>query len=140
MWSLPVTTSRACVGAVRPLETVTQWSRAVRNSFRLPCSDSEDSDDDVLSVGAVLPLTTAVPLGGARMMDDCQLHADSKDDVLSVGAWAPMNQPGMCCARLDDFDWVVPPYEPDMVLPGRDMDVGIMDVGQKSVFCRMCFC
>ena len=63
-------------------------------------------------------------------MDDCQLHADSKDDVLSVGAWAPMNRPGMRCAQLDDFDWVVPPYEPDMVLPGRDMDVGITDVGR----------
>ena len=48
-----------------------------------------------------------------EMMDDCQLHADSKDDVLSVGAGPPMNQPGMCCARLDDFDWVVHPYEPD---------------------------
>ena len=36
----------------------------------------------------------------------------------------------MCCAWLDDFDWVVPPYEPDMVLPGREMDVGITDVGR----------
>ena len=78
-------------------------------------------------MGDVRPLTTAVPLGGARMMDDCQLHADSKDNVLSVGAWAPMDRPGMCCAWLDDFDGVVPPYEPDMVLPGRDMDVGITD-------------
>ena len=64
------------------------------------------------------------------MMDDCQLHADPKDDVLSVGVGPPMNQPGMCCARLDDFDWVVSPYEPDMVLPGRDRDVGITDVGR----------
>ena len=117
------------VGAIRPLEAVTQRSRVVQNSFRLPCSDSEDSDDDVLSVGAVRPLMTAAPLGGARMRDDCQLQADSEDDVLSVGAGPPMNRPGMCCARLDDFDWVVPPYEPDVVLPGRDMDVGITDVG-----------
>ena len=73
------------VGAVQPLETVNQRSRVVRNSFQLPCSDSDDSDDDVLSVGAVRPLMTAAPLGGARMMDDCRLHADSKDDVLSVG-------------------------------------------------------
>ena len=105
-------------------------SRVGLSGLWMPCSNSEDSDDDVLSVGAVRPLTTAVPLGGARMMDDCQLHADSKDDVQSVGAWAPMNQPGMCCAQLDDFDWAVPPCEPDMVLPGRDMDVGITDVGQ----------
>ena len=36
-------------------------------------------------MGAVRPPTTAAPLGGARMMDDCRLHADSMDDVLSVG-------------------------------------------------------
>ena len=87
------------VGAVRPLETVNQRSRVVGNSFRLPCSDSDDSDDEVLSVGAVRPLTTATPLVGARMMDDCRLHADSMDDVLSVGSWAPKNRHGMClCA------------------------------------------
>ena len=108
------------VGVLRPMETV---SGTVRNSFRLLCSDSEESYDDVLSVGAVRPLAIAAPLGGAGLMDDCQLHVDSRDDVLSVGAWAPMNGPGMCCARLDDFDGVVPPYEPDMLLPGRDMKV-----------------
>ena len=58
-----VVTSR--VGAVRPLESVIQRSRVIRNSFRLPCSDSEDSDNDVLSVGAVWPLASAAPLGGA---------------------------------------------------------------------------
>ena len=72
------------VGAVRSLETVNQRSRVVRNSFRLSCSDLDDSDDDVLSVGAARPLMTAAPLGGTRMMDDCRLHADSKDDVLLV--------------------------------------------------------
>ena len=116
------------VRAVRPIETVTEW--AVQNSFRLPCSDSEELDDDVLSVWAVRPLATAAPLGGAGLMDDCQLHVDSRDNVLSVGAWAPMNGPGRCCAQLDDFDGVVLPYEPDMLLPGRDMEVGVTDVGR----------
>ena len=116
------------VGAVWPLETINQRNRVVGNSFRLPCSDSDDSDDDVLSVGAVRPLTTAAPLGGTRMVDDCRLQADSLDYVLSVGAWAPENRHGTCCARLDDFDWVVPSYEPDMVLPGREMNVEIPDV------------
>ena len=111
------------VGAVRRLDTINQWNRVVGNSFRLPCSDSDDSDDDVLSVGAVRPLTTAAPLGGTIMVDDCRLLADSMDDVLSVGAWAPENRHGTRCARLDDFDWVVPPYEPDMVLPGREMKI-----------------
>ena len=119
------------VGAVRPMETVTQQNRAVRNDFRLPCSDSEESDDDVLSVGVVQPPATAAPLGGADMMVGCQLQADSQDEVLSMGACVPMNQPGICCERLDGFDWVVPPYGPDMVLPGWDMDVGVTDVGRN---------
>ena len=49
-----------------------------------------------------------------------------------MGAWAPMDGPGMCCAQLDDFDWVVPHYEPNMLLSGRagrDMEVEITDIG-----------
>ena len=35
----------------------------------------------------------------------------------------------MGCAQLDDFDWVVPPFVPNLVLPGRNEDLGAMDVG-----------
>ena len=115
---------------VSGLWSLTRRSRVLRNSFRLPCSNSEESDDDVLSVGAVRPLPNAAPLGGAGMVDIHQQHADVKNDVFLMGAWGPMNQPGTCCARLDDFEWVVPPYEPDMVLPGRDVDIGTTDVGR----------
>ena len=68
--------------------------------------------------------------GWGGMMDDCQQRADSKDDVFLLGARGLMNRPGMCCALLDDFDWVVPPYEPDLVLAGRNVDIGVMDVGR----------
>ena len=80
------------VGAVRPLETVDQRIMVVGDGVRLPCSDSDDSDDDVLSVGPVQPLSTAASLGGARMDDDCRLQADSPNDVLSVEAWAAENR------------------------------------------------
>ena len=30
-----------------------------------------------------------------------------------MGACVLMNQPGICCAWLDDFDWVFPPYDRD---------------------------
>ena len=36
----------------------------VGHGFRLPCSDSEESDDDVLSVGPARTLVTAALLGG----------------------------------------------------------------------------
>ena len=70
------------VEAVRPLEFIYQQNRVDGNSSRLPCSDSDDSDDDILLVGAVRPLTSAAPLGGTEMLDDCRLQADSLDDVL----------------------------------------------------------
>ena len=118
------------VGDVRPMETATLRSVAVRKNVRLSCSDSEESDDDVLSVGAVRPLVTVASLGWAGLIDDYQLHFDSNDDVLSVGAWAAMNRPAMCCARLDDFAWVVPDYNPDILLSGRDIGVGVTDLTQ----------
>ena len=105
----------------------------------MPCSDSEESDDDVLSVGAVRPLPNAAPLGGAGMIDVRQQRADVRDDVLLMRARGPMDRPGMCCAWLDDFDWVVPPYVPDVVLPGR---VGTLELWMsvvRSMGCRRCF-
>ena len=117
------------MGAVQPIETATLRSVAFRKDIRLSCSDSEELDDDVLLVGVVRPLATVAPLGGARLIDDCQPHVDS-NDVVSVGAWAPMNRPAMCCVRLDDFAWVVPDYDPDILLSGRDIGVGVMDLTQ----------
>ena len=74
------------VRVVRPLETVDERIMAVGDGFRLPCSYWDDSDNGVLSVGPVRPLSTAASLGGARMDDDCRLQADSLNDVLSVEA------------------------------------------------------
>ena len=82
------------VGAVRPLKTVAPLSGAVLDDVRQPCSDSEASDDDVLSVGALVP----------------------------------MNRPAVCCARLDDFDWVVPDCVPDIFWSGWDIEVGLTDL------------
>ena len=122
---MPCPTARdvviSLVGVVRPLETVAPLSGAVLNDFRQSCYDSEALDDDVLSVGAVRPLETVAPLGGAVRIDARQPYsysAASDNDVLSLGAWVPMNRTAVCCARLDDFDWVVPNYDPDIVLSG----------------------
>ena len=89
-----------------------------------------ESDADVLSIKTIRPLANAAPLGGAGMMDECQQRAAAKEDVLSMGARSPMDLPGMCCVRLDDFDWVVPHYDPDTLLFGWDMEVGVTDISQ----------
>ena len=121
------------VGAVRPLETVAPLRGTVLNDVRLSCFDSEASDDDELSVGAVRPLETVAPLSGAVLNDARQPCSDSEasdDDVLLVGALVPMNRPAVCCARLDDFNWVVPDYVPDTLLSGWDIEVGVTDLTQ----------
>ena len=83
-------------------------------------------------------LLNVAPLGGVGMVDVLQQRADVvEDDVLLMKTRGPIDRPGTCCARLDDFDWVVPPYVPDLVLPGRDVDVGATDV--SPVGCRRCF-
>ena len=41
-----------------------------------------------------------------------------------------MDRPGMCCARMDDFDWVVPHYDADTLLSGRVMEVGVADINR----------
>ena len=37
-------------------------------------------------------------------------------------AWDGENRHETCCARLDNFDWVVPPYDLDMILPRPELD------------------
>ena len=79
------------VRALRPLETVTPRSSADRKDIRLSCSDSEVSDDDVLSVGAVQPLETADPLGGAGLEDDRQPYSNH----VSLDWWIDLDSHGM---------------------------------------------
>ena len=55
---------------MQSLKTVDQRATAVGHSFRLLCSNSDESDDDVLSVGPMQHLVTSAPLGGPRGHDD----------------------------------------------------------------------
>ena len=116
------------IEVVRPLEFIDQRNTVVGSRSQFPCSDSDDSDDDVLLVGAVRPLMSAAPLGGTEMLDDCRLQATTLDHVVSDGAWASENRQETCCVRLDDFNWVVPPYAADIIVPGQELDVEIPDV------------
>ena len=85
-----------------------QRATVVGHGFRLLCSDLDESDDDVLSVGPKRPLATAAPLGGARRNDDGMIQVNSLSDEWSVDYWTAEDQHGTCCAQLDDFDWVIP--------------------------------
>ena len=80
----------------------------------------------VSHVGAVRLLKTVTPLGGAVLDDVRQWCSDSEaldDNVLSVGALVPV-----CCARLDDFNWVVPDCVSDIFLSRWDIEVGLTDL------------
>ena len=106
----------------------------------IPCPTSRDVT--VSRVGAVRPLETVVPLSGAALNDVRQSCSDSEasdDDMLSVGALVPMNRPAVCCAQLDDFNWVVPDCVPDIWaghrsrIDGSDSMFPVMSAGAAAV-------
>ena len=89
----------------------------VGHGFRLTCSDSEESDDDVLSVRPARPLVTAALLGGTE------------------NSWTADDLYGTCCAQLDDFNWVIPARdmvgglpEPDLEMDSSDIEPNVYDV------------
>ena len=101
---------------------VDQRALMVGRGVRPPCSDSDESEDDVLSVGPMRPLVTAAPLGGARGHDDDMIQANSLRDEWSGDSWTAGNRYGTGCAQLDNFDWVMPAGYPVGVLPRPEED------------------
>ena len=78
---------------------------------------------------AVWPFETNAPLSGAILNNVRQLYSDSDEsdnDVLPVGALIPMDRSGVCCAWLDDFDWVVPACASDLLLSERELAVKVI--------------
>ena len=72
------------LGAVRTLQSVDQRASVVGCAVRSPCSDSDESDDDVLSVGPMWPLLVAAKLGGAIGHNDYIIQGDPLRDEWSV--------------------------------------------------------
>ena len=48
--------------------------------------------------------------------------------MLLARAREQMDHPGTCCARLDDFDGIVPPYDSNTLLSGEDITVGVAEI------------
>ena len=65
--------------------------------------------------------------------DSCCSDSEvSEDGLLSVGALAPIDGTAVCCARLDDFDWVLPDRVPDIFTSERDMEVYFRSSGDST--------
>ena len=99
-------------------------------------------DEIVSRMEAAQPLETVVPLGGTFVDDIRQLCSDSEaseDGLLSVGALAPLDGTAVCCAQLDDFDWVLPDRVPDIFTSERDMEVYLSDLAHdQEILPNMC--
>ena len=116
------------LGAVRSLRMVDKRDPAVCRGVRSPCSDSDESEDDVLSVGPMRPSLFAAPLGGARGHDYDMIQANSLRDEWSVYSWSAEDRYGTSCAQLDNFDWVMPAGYPVGVLPRLEEDDSLSDI------------
>ena len=101
---------------------------AVGRGVRLPCSDSDESKDDVLSVGPMRPLFFAALLGGEKGHDDDMIQANSLSDEWSVDSWSAEDRYGTSCAQLNSFDWVMPAGYPVGVLPKLEEDDSLSDI------------
>ena len=73
------------------------WAPVVGRGVRPPCSDSDELDDDILSVGPIRPLVTAAPLGGARGHDDDMIQTDFMRDESLVDSWTAGDRYGTGC-------------------------------------------
>ena len=105
-----------------------QRASVVGGGVRSPCSDSDESDDDVLSVGPMRPLLYAAPLGGAIGHDDYRIQDDSLHYEWSVHSWTAGDHYGTSCAQLDNFDWAMPAGYPVGVLPKPEEDDSLSDI------------
>ena len=104
------------------------WAPVVGRGVRSPCSDSDESDDDVLSVGPIQPLLFAAPLGGATGHNDYMIQDDSLRDEWSVDSRTAGDRYGTGCAQLDNFDWVMPADYPVGVLPKLEEVDNLSDI------------
>ena len=84
------------LGTARLLETVDRRTTVVGRDFRLPCSDSDDSDDDVLYAEG----------------HDGEVRQINLRNEWSVDSWTADDSCGEGCAQLDDFNWFLPADDP----------------------------
>ena len=80
------------VGTAWLLETEEWRTTVVGRDFRLHCSDSDDSDDDVLYAEG----------------HDGEVQQINLRNEWSVSSWTADDSCGEWCAQLDDFNWFLP--------------------------------
>ena len=110
------------LGAVRTLQKVDQLASVVGRGVRSPCSDSDESDYDVLSVGPMRPLLVAALLGGAIGHDDYMIQEDPLHEEWSVYSGTAGDRYGTSCVQLDNLDWVMQADYPVGVMPKSEED------------------
>ena len=98
----------------------------VGRGCQVPCSDLDDSDNDVLSIGPMRPVVTAAPLGGAERHDDEVLQINSLNEW-SVDSWTADDSCGQGCAQLDNFNWFLPADDRVGGLPAPELQVDLPD-------------
>ena len=106
---IPGPAVRCHVGTARLLEMVDRRTTVVGRDFRLPCSDSDDSDGDVLCAEG----------------HDGEVRQINLRNEWSVDSWTADDSCGEGCAQLDDFNWFLPTDDRvgDLHAPGSQVDL-----------------
>ena len=99
------------VGTARLLETVDWRTTVDGRDFRLPCLDSDDSDDDVLYAEE----------------HDGEVRQINLRYEWSVCSWTADDSCGEGCTQLDDFNWFLPADDWVGDLPAPESQVDLSD-------------
>ena len=116
------------VGTARLLEAMDRRTSVVGRDFQLPCSDSDDSNDDVVYAEGHDEEVRQISLSGLGL----------------VGSWTADDSCGEGCAQLDDFNWFLPADDwvgdipaPESQVDLSDSESDVDDVAPDTVSVRM---
>ena len=99
------------VGTARLLVTVDRRTKTVGCAVHRPCSDSDDSDNDVLYAEE----------------HDREVRQVNLRNEWSVDSWTADDSCGEGCAQLDDFNWFLPADDRVGDLPAPESQVDVSD-------------
>ena len=99
------------VGTARLLEAMDRQTSVVGRDFRLPCSDSDNSNDDVVYAEG----------------HDEEVRQISLRNEWSADSWTADDSCGEGCAQLDDFNWFLPADDWVSDIPAPESQVDLLD-------------
>ena len=96
------------VETIRPRDYEPECNGGNQNDFQFLYHDSDESDDDVLPLGALRPLPCDTICTGASKLHGARRYENDNDKNPCQNTRDQLDRLGTCWAQLDYFDWNIP--------------------------------